>query len=95
MLNKHMPAKTLNGNPQLPWLKPQLKKLIKNSEDYLISENTRTRSAIINSAKFRTIFAKSNVYKNSFFPRTIPAWNQTTDTDVAEIVAYCSSTSLD
>ena len=64
-----------------------------NSEDYLISGNTRTRSA--NSAKFRTIGAKSNVYKNSFFPRTIPTWNQTTDADVAEIVAYCSSTSLD
>ena len=63
-----------------------------NSGDYLISGNTRTRSA--NSAKFRTIGAKSNVHKNSF-PRTIPAWNQATDADVAEIVAYCSCTSLD
>ena len=42
-------------------------------EDILIPADTRTRAA--NSHKFRTLPSKTDHYKYSFFPRTIPEWN--------------------
>jgi len=64
-----------------------------NQEEYLTKGTTRTRSA--NSVKFRTIGAKTLIYKNSFFPRTIPQWNSTPDSIVAEIGADIGTNLMD
>ena len=53
------------------------------SEAYLSPANTRTRAA--NSYKFRHIAAKTSLFQNSFFPRTIPEWNTYSDTDLLNI----------
>ena len=52
-------------------------------QDYLSPGITRTRSA--NSKKYRSIGARTVVYKNSFFPCTIPQWNNTSDSTVSVI----------
>ena len=44
------------------------------TEDTLIRADSRTRAS--HSHKFRTIRAKTEAYRQSFFPRTIPDWNQ-------------------
>ncbi len=54
-----------------------------NKHDHLVESNTRTRSR--NSVKLRQLSARTLVYKNSFFPRTIPDWNETRDEQIAEI----------
>lgn len=69
------------------------RKIAINLEDYLIRGNTMLRTT--NCANFKTIGARKNIYKNTFSPTTIPVYNQTTDADVAEIIAYWSSISLD
>ena len=48
---------------------------------HLISADSRTRANHV--YKFKNISASSTVYKNSFFPRTIPQWNSL-DKDIAE-----------
>ncbi len=52
--------------------------------EHLIASTTRTRSQ--NSAKFRQIGTKTLIYKNVFFPRTIPEWNNTTNKCIAELL---------
>ncbi len=54
-----------------------------NKHDHLVESNTRTRSR--NSVKLRQLSARTLVYKNSFFPRTIPDWNEMRDEQIAEI----------
>ena len=54
-----------------------------NKHDHLVESNTRTRS--INSVKPRQLSARTLVYMNSFFPRTILDWNETRDKQIAEI----------
>ena len=51
-----------------------------NSDDYLTRNNTRTRS--VNSDKFKHYSTKTEVFKNSYFPITIPQWNNTPDQTV-------------
>ncbi len=46
----------------------------------LVPADDRTRSN--HQYKFRAISASSSAYKNSFFPRTIPAWNNLSSTEV-------------
>ena len=53
-----------------------------NAEDYLVKGDARTRS--VNSNKYRQIQTKTAVYKHSFFPRTIPDWNKTPDSELAD-----------
>ena len=55
------------------------------AEEHLITSNTRTRSQ--NSTKFRQIGAKTLIYQNTFFPRTIPEWNSTTDERISELLS--------
>ena len=43
------------------------------ADEYLTSGVTRTRS---NTKKFKHIYARTNIFKNSFFPRTVPDWNK-------------------
>ena len=43
------------------------------SDKYLEPATTRTRAN--HNAKYKHIYAKTNVYKFSFFPRTIAPWN--------------------
>ena len=42
------------------------------AEEYLSPASTRTRA--LHSKKLRQYPAKSDTFKYSFFPRTIPAW---------------------
>ena len=56
------------------------------AEQYLNTGSTRTRT--VNSAKFKHIFAKTVTFKNSFFPRTVPQWNNTSDMDINDLVQH-------
>ena len=53
------------------------------SQEYLEENLTRTRS--VNTRKFKLIPTKTNLLKNSYFPRTIVEWNKTPDSTVAEL----------
>ena len=64
-----------------------------NIDEHLTRASTRTRSA--NSIKFRTLSAKTVLYQNSFFPRTVVEWNNTSDIVVGEIGNYLSADCLD
>ena len=55
-----------------------------NSDDYLTRNNTRTRS--MNSDTFKRYSTRTEVFKNSYFPRTIPQWNNTPDQTVHSLV---------
>ena len=55
-----------------------------NSDDYLTQNNTSTRS--LNSDKFKHYSTKTEVFKNSYFPSTIPQWNNTPDQTVNTLV---------
>ena len=44
-----------------------------NCDEYLERSSTRTRTA--NSAKFKHYRTNTEVFKNSYFPRTVPLWN--------------------
>ena len=46
-------------------------------EEYITLNNSRTRS--VNSRKHKHYRTRTLVFKNSFFPRTIPVWNTTPD----------------
>ena len=59
-------------------------KIAINKDIYLTENTNRTRK--VNSVKYRLITTKTTVFKNSFFPRTIPEWNQTPDS-VADAIA--------
>ena len=48
-----------------------------NCNDYLERSSTRTRTA--NSAQFKHHRTNTEVFKNSYFPRTVPLWNGTPD----------------
>ena len=52
-------------------------------EEYLTPNNTRTRS--ISSTKFKHYRARTLIFKNSFFPRTIPVWNRTPDSVISDL----------
>ena len=47
--------------------------------DYLAPGTTRTRS---NTRKYKHYYARTNIYKYSFFPRTIPEWNNLSEDTV-------------
>ena len=49
-------------------------------DEYLSEAPSRTRR--INSQKVNHYTTKSTIFKNSFFPRTIPEWNTTPDASV-------------
>jgi len=55
--------------------------LVAVPSSHLILADSRTRANHV--YKFKNISASSTVYKNSFFPRTIPQWNSL-DKDIAE-----------
>ena len=44
-----------------------------DKEDYLQHGDTRTRAK--NSMKFKQMKTSTQIFQNSFFPRTIPDWN--------------------
>ena len=46
-----------------------------NCDDYL--ERSSTRIITANSAKFKHYRTNTEVFKNSYFPRTVPLWNGT------------------
>ena len=48
-------------------------------EDYLTPNNTCTRS--VSSIKFKHYL----IFKNYFFPRTIPVWNRTPDSVISDL----------
>ena len=54
-------------------------------DDYARPSNTRTRR--VNIQKFQVYSAKTQIFKHSFFPRTIPEWNATPDDDIVSIMA--------
>lgn len=72
-----------------------LKKIISgrvavNPSDYLTEGVTRTRT--VNSQKYKHYSAKTLVFKNSFFPRTIPEWNKTPDQAIVELLEQSDRT---
>ena len=48
-----------------------------NCDDYLERSSTRTRTA--KSVRFKHYRTNTEVFKNSYFPRTVPLWNGTPD----------------
>ena len=63
-----------------------------NPEDYLLPNSTRTRS--VNSAKFKHYSTKTEVFKNSYFPRTIPQWNNTSDQAINKLLNISDGTTM-
>ena len=53
-------------------------------QDALLKADSRTRANHI--YKFRTITAQHQAYKNSFFPRTIPQWNSSSEREVTTLI---------
>ena len=68
-------SKIINGKVAIP------------IEDYLVKSTARTRR--INSEKFQVFTTKTQVYKNSFFPRTVPEWDTTPDEAVSSNDKRC------
>jgi len=54
------------------------------SEQYLTRGNSRTRCK--NSNKFKVFSPKSDVFKYSFFPRTVIKWNNTNDQEISTLL---------
>ena len=54
-------------------------------EEYLTTSNTRTRS--VSGVQFKHYInrARTLIFKNSFFPRTIPVWNGTPDSVISDL----------
>ena len=47
-----------------------------------------------NSNCFKVITSKTNIYKYSFFPRTVIDWNQQSDTTISALKAKCTPAKL-
>ena len=67
----HLMHKIIDGRVAIP------------HKDYLTPASSRTRS--VTSNKLRPYSTRTLVYKNSFFPRTIPDWNRTPDNIISEL----------
>ena len=52
-------------------------------EEYITLNNSRTRS--VNSRKYKHYRTRTMVFKNSFFPCTIPVWNTTPDNVINDL----------
>ena len=57
-----------------------LSKTIAIDSTLLEQADSRTRSN--HRLKFKNIYARTNSYKNSFFPRTVPTWNGLSESEV-------------
>ena len=62
-------------------------------EDYLSKSDTRTRTA--HSNKFRVYRCNTQVFKNSFFPRTVVSWNRTSQQELDSLLEAADPIELD